>query len=367
MFTKLPLILRRTPSHRPYSGGAARNPSPIKLNGPKYLEIQIEAAILEGLEQKQWEQELNTYNKVKTMLEPQATEHQEAVLQTMTPKEASAKSLDVAFSQIRGYLGDTLTNFIEPPLRAYAFPKLEKAFTYLAKDGRVSKNMVDNVSKYALYMILTLASLYVYEKIKSHKEEIETLEKEIQELEKQYTDKIFEHSDIRDEILKRQKQLLAKQDELERYTNIIETLGEIKKEIALEAKKQTYTAQMKDQFFSVINPDGYEKEKVKSHLIKRHSDTSTGDELDKWASVHGATVEAREKITKIRVKCDNIKQEITKLESESEMVAQRAQEIGEKLESKQIKLNNKWCYSFFSHSKEQTKEEIPTPKARLEF
>lgn len=124
---------------------------------------------------------------------------------------------------------------------------------------------------------------------------------------------------------------------------------------------------MKDQFFSVINPDGYEKEKVKSHLIKRHSDTSTGDELDKWASVHGATVEAREKITKIRVKCDNIKQEITKLESESEMVAQRAQEIGEKLESKQIKLNNKWCYSFFSHSKEQTKEEIPTPKARLEF
>ncbi len=269
-------------------------------------------------------------------------------------------------SYLRQYFVDKFTNSIEHPIHSFAFPKFERMFTYLAKDGRVDKEIVDNFSKYALYLLVVVASLYVYEKIKSYKDEIAKLEKEIQELEKQYTAKNFTHSDIRDEIIKKQKHLLAKKDELKNDTGIREALEEAKEEIAKEAGEQNFIKQIKDQFFSMFNAEGYEKEKVKSFLNKQNKDSSVVKEVDKWTSTTVAIDETEGRVAKIGKKCDDIQNALEKLEQKLDIVGEQVVHIGEKLEGKQSQLNNKLGYSFFKQIKQET-EETPTAKSRFEI
>ncbi len=365
MFTKLPRILSRA-SVRPYATNKANsNSSNTIMDNPKWLENQTKAAVLEGIQQSLLQQELDTYNKVKKQIESQ-TSVQSQEKKTVTVKEAANILVDKGFSHLRQYFGDKFTNSIEHPLRSFAFPKFERMFTYLAKDGRVDKEIVDNFSKYALYLLVVVASLYVYEKIKSYKDEIAKLEKEIQELEKQYTAKNFTHSDIRDEIIKTQNHLLAKKDELKKYTGIREALEEAKEEIAKEAGEQNFIKQIKDQFFSMFNAEGYEKEKVKSFLNKQNKDPSVVKEVDKWTSTNVAIDETQGRIAKIGKKCDDIQNALEKLEQKLDIVGEQVVHIGEKLEGKQSQLNNKLGYSFFKQIKQET-EETPTAKSRFEI
>ncbi|AUH73435.1 hypothetical protein [Legionella sainthelensi] len=365
MFTKLPRILSRV-SVRPYATNKANsNSSNTMMDNPKWLENQTKAAVLEGIQQSLLQQELDTYNKVEKPIESQ-TSVQSQEKKTVTVKEAANILVDKGFSHLRQYFGDKFTNSIEHPLRSFAFPKFERMFTYLAKDGRVDKEIVDNFSKYALYLLVVVASLYVYEKIKSYKDEIAKLEKEIQELEKQYTAKNFTHSDIRDEIIKMQNHLLAKKDELKKYTGIREALEEAKEEIAKEAGEQNFIKHIKDQFFSIFNAEGYEKEKVKSFLNKQNMDSSVVKEVDKWTSINVAIDETEEKVAKIGKKCDDIQNALEKLEQKLDIVGEQVVHIGEKLEGKQSQLNNKLGYLFFKQIKQET-EKTPATKSRFEI
>ncbi|KTD05511.1 hypothetical protein Lgra_3388 [Legionella gratiana] len=360
MFTKLPRFLSRV-SVRTYTNKIPH----ITMNNPKWLENQVEAARLEGIEQAEWQQNCDTYSKVKNELDLQASE-QPPVKQTMSPKEAAGKVLDDAFSNMRQHLGDSFTNSIEHPLRSYSFPKFEKIFTYLAKDGRVDKDLVNNCSKYGLYLIAALASLYIYEQITSYKDEISKLEKEIQELEKQYTAKNFTHSDIREQIIKKQNHLLAKNEQLAKYLEIMEALEEAKAGIVNEAEDRNFIERIKDQFFSILNSDGYEKVKAKSFLRKQNKDSSVVKEIDKWASVDVALMVAEEHVSKINKKCNNLQNTIAQLEQKLDVVGEQVVQIGEKLEDKQSQLKNKWGYSFFNQITQET-DEAPAAEQRLEI
>lgn len=361
MFTKLPHFLSRL-SVRTYTNKIP-NAGHTTMNNPKWLEHQVEAARLEGIEQNKWQQDYSTYSKVKQEIDSQVSAPS-PVKQTMSPKEAAGKVLDDAFSNMRSLIGDTFTNGMEHPLRSYSFPKFEKLFTYLAKDGRVDKDTVNNFSKYALYLIVALASLYVYEQITSYKDEISKLKKEIEELDKQYIAKSFAHRDIREQIIKIQNKLLEKHEQLTNYTDIMESLKEAKAGIVKNAGERNFIEYIKDRFFTILNSKEYEKEKVKSFLCEQNKDSSVVKEIDKWANVDVALDVAEEHVSKITKKCKNIENDIVQLEQKLDIVGGQVVQIGEKMDRKQSQLRNKWCYSIFNKITQET-DEAPTPRLEI--
>ncbi|WP_058533822.1 hypothetical protein [Legionella saoudiensis] len=350
MFTKLPHSLRRV-SVRPYANKVHKT-AHTSMSDLKWLEIQSKAVQLEYLE----------YIKQNTSQQDRNI----PVKQTISPKEAAGKVLDDAFSKIRHFLGDTFTNIIEHPLRALCFSQFERIFTYLAKDGRVDKETANDFSKYALYLIAALTCLYIYEEITSRKDEISKLEREIEELKSQYTIKTFAHGDIRDQIIEKQQRLLSKKEQLTNYLDMVKTLEEAKAGVVKEAEDCNFLGYIKDQFFSMLNSDGYEKVKVKSFLSKQNKEQSVAKEIDKWASVDVAVMVAEEHVSKINKKCNSLQATIVKLEQKLDIVGEQVVQIGKKMESKESQLTNKWGYSLFKQIKQEVVE-APTNENKFEI
>ncbi|KTD18821.1 Uncharacterised protein [Legionella lansingensis] len=323
----------------------------IKNSDPKWLEIQAKAAELEGIEQQRYQQDVLNYQKLKAQFESTPVMPVIITAETVSPKEAAAKILDSSFAKVRTYLGDSI-NIIEYPLRGYAFSKLEQAFTYMAKDGRVSKQVVEKISSYGLLLILAIIAAFIYEQVKNQKEKIAQLEKEINDLELTYSKDVYANHDIREKIINKSEKLLEYKNEMTKYEGILSKVKEAQEAIN---KEQTLFGLVKEKIISFfVNPNERQKEQVKSFLNVQNNDDAkqTTRELEKRGNVNSVVIYAEDELSRLSKKTDKVEKEIDRLESSSTRLAEHVAQTGTKRDAKLAALKNTWGYSFFSQFKE---------------
>lgn len=333
----------------------------IKADSPQFENMLKRAVELEYVEQKKYEQELATYNKIKMEIEPQPTDANKKS-ETMTPKEAAGKVLDAAFVKLRSHLGtygDSL-NLIEHPLRTYAFPKFEKIFTYFAKDGRVDKQTVDKFSNYALLVIVLVAIGLVYEKVKSQREKIKKMDQEYEEFDKKYSQGAYEYEDAMKARVEKQTKLQELTNELDKYENILAKLEASQQEIFLKSKEQPILRQIWEQLLSfVVSPEERQAEQLKSYLKEKSNDTGaelTARELAKWGSVDAVIISAEDKINDLSKKVESTEEKIKQINSHINEIAKYVVETGDIRDDKRKSLERIWGYSFFSQHAKKTEE-----------